>query len=1645
MNSSNLTVGMTLEMHGDQVVARKADGVKQSMGRLGDEVDNTTASTRQQAAANDAYARSTNRATKETDGFRDRVRSLKSQLGDLRGLLASVGVLFFAREALRTADAMAALDIRLGSATRLTGDYALVQRELFRVTQDNAAAYATTIKLFQDLSRAAPELGATNDEVILLTDTVQKLGVIGGSTNEQMSNGLLQFTQGLTAGTFRAEELNSILENLPEVATRIARGMDMTVGEMRAAVLAGEVLSKDVFDSLLSQSGEIATEFEEIPITIARGSQQLRNSIASVLGDLDQMNGTTMAIGQTLSDLSGALDSGNAAETLDDLVTVGEALAVVLGVRLTAGYRQALAAQVQYQAALVAGKAVAVESAQADLMRAEAAMHTATADLRKATRAEQAAVAQRAAATSSRTLAIADRNLAAAKLATAEATRAATAAQVTLTAAQHSATLGSRVLTAAVTGLRGAYALLGGPVGVAALAAWGLYEYSSAASEAEASTAALIEDLDQLTGLYIAMGEATTENRLLQLRQELETTRDLLNQLERPTTDAGRVNTGALGIRSDEVADLQEYNAESARLNAVITELERKIAASEKALAALRGEQDDTGTSAAKLTTEQQELLDTLFPLQELGREYAADLVLLDEIYGENGRNTAAYQEALDALKREYIDLFPALKAQVEEEKKRAKAVEQSAAADEKLIDALRQEVSLLNLSARERAVEVELRKLSADATDEQREAVARLAGQLYDEEQAREQAEEAAERYAEVWENSMRRIDDSFAQLFRSGLDGFDDFGDQLIDTAKDLVAELAWTIAREQIVVNLGLGVGGGMGGISSLVGGAGSIGSMGGVLSGGLSLSGLLSGPNALLGSTLTGVEALAANLGLTNVAGGIYDWTSQLAATGGRFGLAGGAGINIGAGLAGGYVGNLLGDALFSREQATGGVLGALGGLGGSIFGGPWGAAAGAAIGNLLDTAIGGSDFSGKRVKFGITAGGRREEGFDFSETAASGLELGLITRRTDNIGISDQQERALLDSFLAIDSTLTELSRALGVSVDLSGQTLTNPNIRPYDNGLAPADFFGALAKGELDQVELEAAPSEFIQAWIAATSDVFDEGVREALLEIDGTAEEMLAQFGEIVALEQAKAGFKELFATETETERLANQFRAMRDEFETLTGETLPNNRAGMQAYIDALDLQDEANKDVIQSIMLMAPALEEIYSKQDEFAQALADAVAQQAVELEQLMAGVEADLEALTLSRFERELLSIQRALEDTIAAATERRASEEDLADIYRLAGLQVNEVLRSIEAEIYSLTQQLYGQDLVGEISAEQDRISDLNRSRDEAYRAELRRHEDLIASNQTITDFLDSLMLGELATLSPEQQLAEAQRQFDADIASGDAGAATQSFQALLTLARDFYAGTQGYRDIFSAGNIALQSLISNPGAAPTAPSLQTGSPALTALEAQLQQQREEQELLNRAKLVADLVDAYEAYGAATDRSILELMLANGLNINQLATDFGIDIAALDEEQGQRFLQLADALGTDSQTLAAVLGVNLETLQEVLSGDLGTLEDVSDTGTGYLGALTEILIPGLQFMLLSIVNQQRNQHRDMMARLGAIESVLNQQNTMMSTWRAAYDQVEWGAALRRFEHTNLLRDIETNTGANSLSRVESLS
>jgi len=211
--------------------------------------------------------------------------------------------------ALRIADEYKQIQVQLRLATKESGDYVAVSEEIFSISQRNGVALQSTVRLFRSIARAGTELGATNTDVLKVTEAIQQLAIMSGADQTSLANAMLQFGQAMAAGVVRAEEFNSILENTPEVANRIAKGMGLTVGQLRLAVVDGKVLSQQVFQSLLKQAPAIAEEMKDVPDSIGRSAQRMNNALGLFLGQLDRATGATSIVSGLFNKISAVLQS----------------------------------------------------------------------------------------------------------------------------------------------------------------------------------------------------------------------------------------------------------------------------------------------------------------------------------------------------------------------------------------------------------------------------------------------------------------------------------------------------------------------------------------------------------------------------------------------------------------------------------------------------------------------------------------------------------------------------------------------------------------------------------------------------------------------------------------------------------------------------------------------------------------------------------------------------------------------------------------------------------------------------------------------------------------------------------------------------------------------------------------------------------------------------------------------------------------------------------------------------------------------------------------------------------------------------------------------------------------------------------------
>lgn len=238
------------------------------------------------------------KAGRDFEQLGGRLRGVGSAALALGAAFAAYKLVQIGRDALTAADSHRLLAARIERATKATGDAVQVQGELTAISLQTGTVLENNVDLFQRMSIGAREFGGTNGEILKVTRAVQQLGLLGGASSAAMTAGTTQFAQAMAAGIVRAEEMNSIIENIPEVAVAIADGMGMTVGELRAAVLEGSVLSEDVFAALLGQTERIADEFADVPNTLNRAGTNMVTNLTQAAEILDRMTGASTALAE---------------------------------------------------------------------------------------------------------------------------------------------------------------------------------------------------------------------------------------------------------------------------------------------------------------------------------------------------------------------------------------------------------------------------------------------------------------------------------------------------------------------------------------------------------------------------------------------------------------------------------------------------------------------------------------------------------------------------------------------------------------------------------------------------------------------------------------------------------------------------------------------------------------------------------------------------------------------------------------------------------------------------------------------------------------------------------------------------------------------------------------------------------------------------------------------------------------------------------------------------------------------------------------------------------------------------------------------------------------------------------------------------
>ena len=459
-------------------------------------------------------------------------------------------------------------------------------QSLFYISLKTNQSLEATSSIYQRFAQNAQALGINQARVASLTETVSKAVAISGASAASAQAALMQFGQSLASGVFRGQEFNSVMEQTPGLAQAIAKGLGVSVGELRNMANAGKLTTDVIIPALERVKGSVDEQFNTRVVTISMAFENLRTSTTKWIGELDQATGASQGFATVISGMA------------DHLTVATSALGGFAAV-LSINKLRAFIAAGNEQAAL------AINVARAENVK--------TAALREQAQAEMSLIQIKLthARTESELLAIQQQAEVQSRKLTA-AIMAESNARCNLDLVTKRATAGGRLFSNAL-------GFVGGPIGLVTIgltaAAGALIEYRQKTEQAKQESLAFADSLDITSDSLRTVTADMLSSMRTKLERSIETQKAVITELKAETNRLEQqvkiqidgMNSQGLQNNQHAIERYKKLIGDLSIKKGELAEANEKLEKSERDLLTI-----DSGKSIAEFNTKLKELLPTV-------------------------------------------------------------------------------------------------------------------------------------------------------------------------------------------------------------------------------------------------------------------------------------------------------------------------------------------------------------------------------------------------------------------------------------------------------------------------------------------------------------------------------------------------------------------------------------------------------------------------------------------------------------------------------------------------------------------------------------------------------------------------------------------------------------------------------------------------------------------------------------------------------------------------------------------------------------------------------------------------------------------------------------------------------------------------
>ena len=383
--------------------------------------------------------------------------------------------------------------------------HAQAMAAVFDISMKTAQSTQAVSAVYQSFAQSAKELGISQRQVADVTETISKAVAISGASAAEAQNSLTQFGQVLLMGKFRAQEYNSVMTQTPAVMQAIARGLGVTMAQLKAMSDDGELTTDKIIIGIERSKASVDELYGKTSTTVSASLQNLSTATEKWVGELDSSLGATEAVASAINVLANNLDN-----TIPYVTNLGLAFAgIKLKTHIAEIYQKIQADRQQALSSLQVAK-VNEAKISSELRATQAYIQSLQAQLNLArTESTRAALSAELQAQTARETAL---------------IQAKTAATNQLAAAGRSANV-----------LSGAISALGGPVGLLTVGltvgATALYNWYQEAEQARERALSYADSIEQVKSNLEQMNAVQTAAELVRVKRSIDEQKKALEQL----------------------------------------------------------------------------------------------------------------------------------------------------------------------------------------------------------------------------------------------------------------------------------------------------------------------------------------------------------------------------------------------------------------------------------------------------------------------------------------------------------------------------------------------------------------------------------------------------------------------------------------------------------------------------------------------------------------------------------------------------------------------------------------------------------------------------------------------------------------------------------------------------------------------------------------------------------------------------------------------------------------------------------------------------------------------------------------------------------------------------------------------------------